>query len=116
MTQPRYATDRKTLEREVRLRFFRGGGPGGQHRNKTETGVRLYHPPSGITVLASERRSQSQNRELAFRRLADRLRYRNRRRKPRIPTRKSRAAEERRLEAKRRRGRAKRERRAPRED
>ncbi len=108
-----YATDRESLERVVQVSFVRAGGPGGQHRNKTETGVRLFHPPSGITLTASERRSQAQNREIAFRRLAARLRARNRRRKARIPTRKPRAAEERRLEAKRQRARTKRERRPP---
>ncbi len=112
----RHATDRASLERETRVRFFRGGGPGGQHRNKSETGVRLVHPASGITVVASERRSRGQNLEIAFARLAARLRYRNRRPKPRIPTRKSRAAEERRLAEKRRRARTKSERRPPRDD
>jgi protein subunit release factor B len=112
----RHATDRASLERDTQVTFFRGGGPGGQHRNKSETGVRLFHAASGITVVASERRSRAQNRETAFRRLADRLRYRNRRVKPRIPTRKSRASEERRLAAKRSRARTKTERRPPRED
>jgi protein subunit release factor B len=112
----RHPTDRASLERDTRVSFFRGGGPGGQHRNKSETGVRLFHPASGITVVASERRSRAQNREVAFRRLAARLRYRNRRPKPRIPTRKSRASEERRLSAKRLRARTKTERRPPRED
>ena len=111
----RFATDRATLERQVEIRFFRAGGPGGQHRNKTETGVRLFHPPSGIRVAASERRSQAQNRELAFRRLADRLRARNRRRRPRVPTRKPRSADARRLADKRQRSRTKRDRRPPEE-
>jgi len=100
----------------VELSFYRAGGPGGQHRNKTETAVRLHHPPSGITVTASERRSQARNRELAFERLQERLRAKNRRRRRRIPTRKPRGAEERRLEGKRRRSTTKRARRTPREE
>ena len=108
-----YATDRRTLEKEVQITFFRSGGPGGQHRNKTETGVRILHPPSGIRVSATERRSQAQNREQAFERLEERLRARNHRRKARIPTRKPRAAAERRLAAKRRRSEQKRVRRPP---
>ena len=59
---PPYAVDRDSLERESEVRFVRAGGPGGQHRNKTESGVRLLHLPSGTTVSATERRSQSQNR------------------------------------------------------
>ena len=108
-----YATDRRSLEKEVQITFFRGGGPGGQHRNKTQTGVRILHPPSGVRVSASERRSQSQNRKLAFERLVERLRARNHRRKARIPTRKPRAADEKRLVAKQRRGEQKRVRRPP---
>jgi len=38
---------------------------------KTEIGVRLTHPPTGVTVQATERRSQSQNRGAALERLRD---------------------------------------------
>lgn len=71
--RPPFATDRETLEREACVEFVKASGPGGQHRNKRETGVRLTHPPSGITVTATERRSQARNREAAFERLAERL-------------------------------------------
>ncbi|HTN54342.1 MAG TPA: peptide chain release factor-like protein, partial [Anaeromyxobacter sp.] len=53
--------------------FFVAGGPGGQHRNKTESGVRLLHRPTGILVTATERRSQLQNRTAALERLRERL-------------------------------------------
>jgi len=49
--------------------FFRSGGPGGQKRNKTASGVRLTHRPTGISVKATESRSQSENRARALRRL-----------------------------------------------
>ncbi|HEX9795278.1 MAG TPA: peptide chain release factor-like protein [Planctomycetota bacterium] len=109
----RFSTDRESLEKEVRMQFVRAGGPGGQHRNTTESGVRLFHPPSGITVMATERRSQHQNRELAFLRLIARLTERNKRRKPRVRTRKPRRAVRERLDEKKRQGQRKRERRPP---
>jgi ribosome-associated protein len=89
-TRPRlFATDRETLEKEVVLEPYRAPGPGGQRKNRKETAVRLTHPPSGITVVASERRSQAQNREVAFNRLIKKLTQFNRPRKRRIPTRPS---------------------------
>jgi len=54
---------------ECREEFFVAGGPGGQHRNKTASGVRLTHPPTEMLVIATERRSQWQNRAAALERL-----------------------------------------------
>ncbi len=48
---------------------FKASGPGGQHRNKTSSGVRLVHAASGVTAEATERRSQHENRRMALRRL-----------------------------------------------
>ena len=48
---------------------FRVSGPGGQHRNKTDSAVRLTHEPTGVVGFASERRSQHQNRAVALARL-----------------------------------------------
>jgi protein subunit release factor B len=97
-----YPSDRPSLERDCDVEFFIAGGPGGQHRNKVETGVRLVHRPTGITVTATERRSQSVNREMAFERMAERLQIVQRRQTPRVPTRPSRASRERRLQSKQR--------------
>jgi protein subunit release factor B len=97
-----YATDRESLERDSDIEFFIAGGPGGQHRNKVETGVRLHHRPSGITVTAVERRSQHANREAAFERLARRLEDRQRVEAPRIETRPTQASRIRRLDTKKR--------------
>lgn len=70
--------------------FVRAGGPGGQHRNRRETGVRLTHRPSGTVVMATERRSQSQNRHLALERLVAKLEAKRKPRKRRKRTRKGR--------------------------
>jgi hypothetical protein len=47
----------------------RRGGPGGQHRNKTESAIVVTHRPSGVIGQASERRSQHANRTVAVERL-----------------------------------------------
>jgi len=90
--------------------FFVGGGPGGQHRNKTESGVRLAHRPTGVTVTATERRSQGQNRAAALERLRARLALLAAEPKPRKATRPTRCSRERRLAAKKLAGRRKAER------
>ena len=96
-----YATDRESLERDCELEFFVAGGPGGQHRNKVETGVRLTHRPSGVTVTATERRSQSANREAAYERMAEKLEAMQRVQKKRVATKPSTGAKVSRLESKR---------------
>ena len=98
---PKYPTDRESLERDSDIEYFIAGGPGGQHRNKVETGVRLVHRPTGITVTATERRSQHANREAAFARLQARLEEYQRVETPRRPTRPKAASRERRASEKR---------------
>mgnify|MGYP002624334223 FL=1 len=99
--------------RELEITWVRAGGPGGQHRNKKETGVRVRHVPTGIVVVATERRERARNLDLALERLEERLAARRRRPKPRKKTRPTRASKERRLTDKSRPSRAKRERRPP---
>lgn len=54
---------------DIQQRFQRRSGPGGQHRNKTSSGVFLVHTPSGVDAEATERRSQADNRVIATKRL-----------------------------------------------
>ncbi len=52
---------------------FRGSGPGGQHRNKTATNVRVTHRASGMVAVGSSSRSQHRNLESALDDLSARL-------------------------------------------
>jgi hypothetical protein len=54
---------------ECTVETYRASGPGGQHRNKRDSAVRLTHRPTGVVVTATERRSQHENRRVAVRRL-----------------------------------------------
>ena len=117
---------------EITLRTSRSSGPGGQHANVTASRVEAIFDVLAssslsdeqrerlqaragprVVAVAQDARSQSRNRELALRRLAERLRHAlavPRKRRPTAPTAASRA---RRLDAKRRDARRKADRRRP---
>jgi len=97
---PPYRTDEASIAAETEVEVFTAGGPGGQHRNKTQNAVRLHHGPSGVIIAATERRSLEANRKAAFERLHERLLKLNHVDKPRRPTRPTRGSKERRLQGK----------------
>lgn len=92
---------------------FRAGGPGGQHQNTADTGVRLRHRPSGVVVTCREQRSQLRNKTTCLRRLRQRLEKLAEPVPERVPTKRPRAAEDRRLEEKRQRAGVKKARQPP---
>ena len=102
LVPPPYTTDRLALEREVVVDVFRARGPGGQHVNKTESALRLTHPPSGVVVTAQDSPSQFRNREIAYERLIERLKRLNHVPKKRVATKPSRSSKEKRIAGKKR--------------
>jgi protein subunit release factor B len=87
---------------QCEVQAHRAGGPGGQHRNKAETAIRLVHGPSGVSAEGKDERSRAQNLGAALARLREKLQRRAYRPPPRRPTRPTRASKKKRMEAKRR--------------
>lgn len=94
-------------EDEIEISFYRSSGPGGQHKNVTDSAVRVRHLPTGIVVTSSASRSQLRNKEAALEELERRLDLRTRRAKPRRPTKPTKSSQRRRVDAKRQRSQTK---------
>ena len=103
----------RRLLRDCDVETYRASGPGGQHRNKTESAVRMTHRPTGLVRVATEHRSQLRNRELALERVWKALEARRRRPKPRLATVPTPASRSRRLDVKKETAEKKRTRRKP---
>ena len=102
--------ENEALLKECDVVPFRASGPGGQHRNKTLTAVRLLHRPSGIVVIGRRERSLTRNLQDAVARLRLKLEKLLIEPKKRRATKPRKAAVEKRLELKKERGRRKAER------
>lgn len=63
--------------RDLVFKTTTGSGPGGQHRNKTESTVMLTHPESGVTVKAGDEKSQHRNKRIALRRLTENRKFKS---------------------------------------
>ena len=63
----------RLMESDVRVDTYRGSGPGGQHRNVTDSAVRLTHRPTGLVVRCENERSQRRNKDEAMRLLTSKL-------------------------------------------
>ena len=92
---------------DLLITHVRGSGPGGQHRNKRMTGVRVTHLPTGIVVTATERRSQAQNLSAALERVQEKLALLLHKDIPRVATKPSRSSAMRRVDRKKKHSRIK---------
>ncbi len=71
---PKYELEDIEIKKDdLRTDTFRASGAGGQHVNKTESGVRFTHLPTGLTGESTDSRSQHKNREIAMQRLYQRI-------------------------------------------
>ncbi len=64
------SVDESITPDRIRIEKFHSGGPGGQNVNKVETGVRITHIETGITVTSTRERSQMMNKQDALRKLS----------------------------------------------
>lgn len=91
---------RKSKADELVITHVKGGGPGGQNRNKRATGIRIEHLSTGIRVVATERRSQQMNLSNALERLERKLDAKMKKPTPRKKTHPSAGSQKRRVQRK----------------
>jgi ribosome-associated protein len=103
------------MSEKWKIERVKGSGPGGQHRNKRETGIRITDPVTGLTAVSHER-SQTQNLKNAIKNLEAKIAKKNKKKKKRIKTKATRASKERRIQSKKNRSQTKRNRKRSFED
>ncbi|HMQ10023.1 MAG TPA: peptide chain release factor-like protein [Oligoflexia bacterium] len=90
----------KLKKEELQVERIRRSGPGGQHRNKKATGIRLTHIPTGMVIMATTERSQKLNLQKAIDTLIQRLKKLNQKPKKRVATKPSKATKQKRIDEK----------------
>lgn len=77
VTEIEDAYELELKDSDIKYQAIRSSGPGGQHVNKVSSAIRAIHIPTGIQVVAMDRRSQHQNKKLAKQRLQERVTHQN---------------------------------------
>lgn len=62
-------------KKDLKIQTFTSGGPGGQHQNRRNTGVRIVHSESGAFGESREYKSQHQNKKAALKRLIEHTKF-----------------------------------------
>lgn len=58
---------------DLKIQAYKSSGPGGQHRNKVETAIRIIHRPTGTIVTAADAKSKAQNKKRAIDKMQEKL-------------------------------------------
>ena len=75
---PAADTDIELDDSDLRTDTYRSSGPGGQHRNKADTAVRIVHEPTGLRATCDTSRRHARNKAIAKEALRSRLAYQQR--------------------------------------